>query len=506
MWFIRYRGQVEGPFGEDQLRARRNLGQFSPNHQISTDRIRWESAAPLVKKLDGDVPEWRPSQPPETPSTVSQLSAFLTTSEAQKSTAEWYYVDAAQQRQGPVPEQSLRDMLAAKRLSRNTLACKVGATHWEPVSKHPELRGFVPSGTGSLIGIAAASALGVGALAALLVMLWQPSGSGSTNGGGAGAVSGGSRGNQIRSITDEGRLKRAIGLVACGWHIAMKNGNVTDLNEGTGTCFAVSDNGVLVTNRHVVNDAAKRQQMSSDFVLRDFVLQTEALPKATTALDESIKAGKIQPPASRDQYRKLVQAVADKIIENDQLMPKYQAIVKAIEPRVWVFLGSREALYFGEVLHVSERYDLAVLKVDATNLPYLAMATESELPKRGTDVFALGFPGTSQMAFSEEDQVLDQIKERRSIKEQFHNDDFGYVQTRGTVTKVFSEDASGRQWIQHDAEINPGNSGGPLVTADCRAVAINTQYSKQERDASATLRSLAIPQLLGEIAPCLKSR
>ena len=85
----------------------------------------------------------------------------------------------------------------------------------------------------------------------------------------------------------------------------------------------------------------------------------------------------------------------------------------------------------------------------------------------------------------------------------FRDRDFIYDVTEGAVSKIFTEDGGGRQWIQHKADINPGSSGGPLVTNDCVVVAVNTQYSKRALDASATLRSLSTPQLLQEIIPLI---
>ena len=51
MWFTRLGGKEAGPFTEERLQVMLRLNQFSAMHQISRDKIRWESAAPLVRQL-----------------------------------------------------------------------------------------------------------------------------------------------------------------------------------------------------------------------------------------------------------------------------------------------------------------------------------------------------------------------------------------------------------------------------------------------------------------------
>ena len=95
--------------------------------------------------------------------------------------------------------------------------------------------------------------------------------------------------------------------------------------------------------------------------------------------------------------------------------------------------------------------DLAVLKVDAKDLPYMQWGDSSKL-RPGQTVLAFGSP-------------------------------FGYLQfsvTRGIVSAVgrpdpYSTDARKlASFIQTDAAINPGNSGGALVNAHGELVGINT--------------------------------
>lgn len=99
---------------------------------------------------------------------------------------------------------------------------------------------------------------------------------------------------------------------------------------------------------------------------------------------------------------------------------------------------------------VDQRADLALIKIEAQNLPYATLGDSSKL-EQGEWVIALGSP-------------------------------FGLEQTM-TVGIV---SATGRKFggpydnfIQTDASINPGNSGGALVNMNGEVIGINTSiYSK----------------------------
>jgi serine protease Do len=115
-----------------------------------------------------------------------------------------------------------------------------------------------------------------------------------------------------------------------------------------------------------------------------------------------------------------------------------------------VTLSDRRVLN-AKVVGVDKLTDLAVIKVDAHDLPSIAWGDSSKL-KPGQTVLAFGSP-------------------------------FGYFQnsvTRGIVSAVnrenpYRDDARKLGgYIQTDAAINPGNSGGALVNAHGELVGINT--------------------------------
>ncbi len=103
--------------------------------------------------------------------------------------------------------------------------------------------------------------------------------------------------------------------------------------------------------------------------------------------------------------------------------------------------------YEAEVIGTDERTDIAVLKIDASNLPSLTLADSDDL-QVGDITFAVGNPfGVGKTVTSGIISALG----------------------RGALGIVDYEN-----FIQTDASINPGNSGGALVDIQGRLIGINT--------------------------------
>ena len=104
-----------------------------------------------------------------------------------------------------------------------------------------------------------------------------------------------------------------------------------------------------------------------------------------------------------------------------------------------------------KVLGVDPKTDIAVLKIDAKNLPVVTIGSSTDL-KTGEWVLAIGSP------FGFENTVT-----------------AGVVSAKGRSLP----DDSAVPFIQTDAAVNPGNSGGPLFNARGEVVGINSQiYSR----------------------------
>ncbi len=100
----------------------------------------------------------------------------------------------------------------------------------------------------------------------------------------------------------------------------------------------------------------------------------------------------------------------------------------------------------GNVVHIAANRDIALVKVEGSEFPYLTLAGTGKV-RQGESVMAIGNPGGA-MPFSV---------------------------TKGIVSGIgkFSSAGPGL-WIQTDASINPGNSGGPLLNARGEVIGINT--------------------------------
>ena len=98
------------------------------------------------------------------------------------------------------------------------------------------------------------------------------------------------------------------------------------------------------------------------------------------------------------------------------------------------------------LIGMDREIDVAVVKIDKTNLPYLQLA-DSQVLRQGELVMAFGNPLGLEGSVS--------MGVVSSTARQLHPDDL-------------------MTYIQTDAPINPGNSGGPLINSQGEVVGINT--------------------------------
>jgi S1-C subfamily serine protease len=220
-----------------------------------------------------------------------------------------------------------------------------------------------------------------------------------------------SSGSTIQSVTDEEAVSKAVGLVVCGISVVRKDGELLEIPLGTGSCFIISSDGHAVTNKHVIE----------------------------------------QP-----------RLLAEKLKEELDFVGEF---------KVWTSFTNetREAV----IVYSDNAHDFAILKVDGAGQTCFRLST-TEASRRGTKVYALGFPGDAQTPLSDEEKVKQSLNTLKShtIKEWVGNQDFQYTQTNGTVSRMKQEVSM--TLIQHNADINPGNSGGPLMTSDGLVIGINT--------------------------------
>ena len=103
-----------------------------------------------------------------------------------------------------------------------------------------------------------------------------------------------------------------------------------------------------------------------------------------------------------------------------------------------------------KIIGADEKTDIAVIKVEATNLP-VAQFADSEAVRVGQFAFAIGAPFKLDYTFT-----------------------YGIISGKGRSKLLASGGYSISDYLQTDASINPGNSGGPLCDIDGKVVGMNT--------------------------------
>jgi len=111
--------------------------------------------------------------------------------------------------------------------------------------------------------------------------------------------------------------------------------------------------------------------------------------------------------------------------------------------------------YEAEIIGADPKTDIAVLKVDAEELPALTLA-DSEQSRVGDIVFAAGNPLGVGLTVTQ-----------------------GIISATNRTSLSIIDEGGYENFIQTDAAINRGNSGGPLVDAQGRIVGINTAILSQ---------------------------
>lgn len=137
------------------------------------------------------------------------------------------------------------------------------------------------------------------------------------------------------------------------------------------------------------------------------------------------------------------------IISSDGYVLTNDHVVDKMDTITVILSDQRE--YTATLVGSDERSDLALLKVDAKNLPTLSLAKDETL-KVGQWVVAIGSPFGLDYSASA-----------------------GIVSAIGRSIPSAHRESNYVPFIQTDVAINPGNSGGPLFNMEGEVVGINSQ-------------------------------
>ncbi len=136
------------------------------------------------------------------------------------------------------------------------------------------------------------------------------------------------------------------------------------------------------------------------------------------------------------------------IRENGYILTNNHVVEGADELNIRLLDGSR---YDAKVIGTDAYSDLAVIKIEATGLPYIAIG-DSENLRPGQMVMAFGSPLSTDLGNTVTSGIISAV---------------GRLQSMDSQSGV-------QNYIQTDAAINPGNSGGPLVDLRGKLIGINT--------------------------------
>jgi len=221
-----------------------------------------------------------------------------------------------------------------------------------------------------------------------------------------------------------------------------------------GTGFIVTPDGYAITNAHVVKmtDAEMKSAMASiglsDLVKKDI---------------EDLQAG-LGIKVTDEQYKRLAEAAANiyaKYLVVNNPSSQSQLFMGVAVPGV----GTLQKGLAAEIVKAGEASpgkDIAILKVNANNLPTVPLGDDTEV-KDGEQVIALGYPGVATF--------------NPLIKETEEN-----IKPSLTVGSISGRKTMPGDWevLQTDAAITHGNSGGPLFNSRGEVIGITTFGSMQQ--------------------------
>ncbi len=235
---------------------------------------------------------------------------------------------------------------------------------------------------------------------------------------------------------------------------------------GNGSGFFVSDNGYLVTNRHVVRPATSSQWKQQERQLsqrREQINDFQQRIKEDSAKLKDMKGyidehgdyfrSNNASRGDKERFQRYVERYESYTVRhrrNEERLREmetelgradsdfgFASSVSNFSKKFTVTLRSGKELK-ARLVRLSKEHDLALLKVDNYATPYLPLSKRS-YHAQGTKVFAIGSPlGISDAL------------------------------TTGIVTKP------AKDFLITDSRILPGNSGGPLVNTDGTAIGVNT--------------------------------
>ena len=226
---------------------------------------------------------------------------------------------------------------------------------------------------------------------------------------------------------------------------------------GSGSGFFISESGYIVTNRHVIDSSYGQTEDTADQIEK-VKKQDEYQARLLDQEERELRKQKAQLRRQRSrmsqteyQHYKEQLEVREEILRQrryqfeeqrrqfDTAYDQYeQRLISDLAQSGYTIVLADKTELQAEKVTISEKYDLALLRLKGYKTPYIPRGNANGL-HHGQPLYAIG-----------------------------NSLDMGHTVTSG----IFS----GRRadLLQTNAQINPGNSGGPLITEDGRVIGINT--------------------------------
>ena len=245
---------------------------------------------------------------------------------------------------------------------------------------------------------------------------------------------------------------------------------------GFGSGFFISNNGYIITNKHVVRGSEKQFQQvevkieQSRQNLRQYKRSLDTASKRQKSyqvdLEEKkalLKKIKKEGQVNRADFSAKQQELrtAEQLLRQEKkrlakAQKKYRAEKQIFDKKVEKFHRSQRELtgqgsftiiladeteLYASLYRISNKYDLALLKISGYKTPFLQPVHEKDLVQ-GQKVFAVGSPVDLSLKNTVTSGILSAFRDN---------------------------------FIQTNAQIYPGNSGGPLIDSKGRVFGVNTK-------------------------------
>ncbi|MCP4387382.1 MAG: DUF4124 domain-containing protein [Gammaproteobacteria bacterium] len=246
-------------------------------------------------------------------------------------------------------------------------------------------------------------------------------------------------------------------------------------SAGSGSGFFVTEDGYIITNRHVIRPSTTNQWKNAEAELTEWKrrlddlksdneIDEEQIADEKNTIDENreyMESGKATK-SEHGRYERYIKRYLKNKEQHETNVAQYRKLEREYRKKKSDFGFSSSMSNFSRkftivlkngkklkarLVKLSKEYDLALLKLDNYSTPYLTL-TSQRYPRQGTRVFAIGSP------FGISDAL-----------------------TSGIITKA------SKDHLFTDTQILPGNSGGPLIDADGKVLGVNTAVLARSRNA-----------------------